>query len=98
VINAHAASAYHWYATLAAWGNIGSLLAGLSAVGLAIIAVFTGTAGLNDWRGKQRAEANLLNEQAHDIELDRMRLINGWTPGMVNSFGVRLVTDPDEMS
>jgi hypothetical protein len=47
-----AIAAHHaeWCALLASWGNIGSLLGGLAAVGLAIIAVISGTAGLGDWR------------------------------------------------
>jgi hypothetical protein len=49
---------------LAAWGNIGSLLGGLAAVALAIAAIITGSAGLGDWRAKQRAEAELVHAEA----------------------------------
>jgi hypothetical protein len=87
-----------WWATLVAWGNIGSLLGGLAAVGLAIAAVITGTAGLGDWRAKQRAQRDLAAEEAENLRLDRQRVLYGWTPHGVSVYGVDLVTEPDEMA
>lgn len=86
-----------WWALLASWGNIGSFLGGLAAVGLAVIAVISGTAGLGDWRAKQRAQRDLANEEAENIRLDRQRVLYGWTPGGLEVYGVRLVTQPAEL-
>lgn len=98
--SAAAVAAQHteWWALLASWGNIGSLLGGLAAVGLGIIAVVSGTAGLGDWRAKQRAQRDLANEEAENIRLDRQRVLYGWTPGGLEVYGVRLVTQPAELA
>jgi hypothetical protein len=88
---------YSWYRTLGAWGNIGSLLGGLAAPGLATVALLQGTAGLGDWRARQRAERDLADEQAENIRLDRERVLHGWSPGGVEVYGVSLVTEPIEM-
>jgi hypothetical protein len=93
-----AAGTVHWWATLAAWGNIGSLLGGLAAVGLAVVAIVTGTAGLQDWRAKQRAQRDLAREEAENIRLDRERVLYGWSPGGVEVYGVTLVTQPAELN
>ncbi len=93
-----AAAHYHWYATLAAWGNIGSLIAGCAAVLLAIVAISTGTAGLSDWRDKQQAQKALADEEKLSIRLDRQRVLNGWSPHGLPVYGVELVTEPAEMT
>lgn len=93
-----AASQYHWYTTLAAYGNIGSFIAGLSAVFLALAAVITGTAGLSDWRDKQKAQKALVDEEREGIRLDRLRILNGWTPTGLPVYRVQLVTEPAEMA
>jgi hypothetical protein len=86
-----------WWATLVSWGNIGSLLGGLAAIGLAIAAVITGTAGLGDWRAKQREQAAVAREEAENIRLDRQRVLLGWSSHGVAVYGVKLVTEPAEM-
>jgi hypothetical protein len=85
-----------WYQFLASWGNIGSFLGGLAAFGLAFVAVLQGTAGLGDWRAKQRAQQNLADAQAENIRLDRERVLHGWSLGGVEVYGVTLVTQPAE--
>jgi hypothetical protein len=85
-----------WYQMLASWGNIGSLLGGLAAFGLAIVAVIQGSAGLGDWRAKQRAQQDLARAEAENIRLDRERVLYGWSPGGLEVYGVTLVTQPDE--
>lgn len=95
-----AAAAAHqppWYATLAAWGNIGSFLGGASAVLLAVAAIIGGSAGLGDWRAKQREQRDLAREEAENIRLDRRRILNGWTPAGLPVYGVELVTTPAEL-
>ncbi len=37
------------------WGNLGLAVGGLATAVLAIAAIIGGTAGLGDWRAKQRA-------------------------------------------
>jgi hypothetical protein len=36
---------------------------------LGIVAIFSGTAGLGDWRAKQRAQQDLAREEAENIRL-----------------------------
>jgi hypothetical protein len=87
-----------WWATLVAWGNIGSLIGGVSAALLAVAAVIGGSAGLGDWREKQREQRDLAREEAENIRLDRQRVLNGWTPTGLEVYGVQLVTSPDELA
>ncbi len=87
-----------WWATLVAWGNIGSLLGGLAAIVLAVAAIIGGSAGLGDWRAKQREQANLARQEAENIRLDRLRVLNGWTPNGIEVYGITLVTSPDELA
>jgi hypothetical protein len=44
-----------------------------------------------------RAQAALADEERRQIELDRRRVLNGWSPGGIEVYGVALVTDPAEM-
>src|SRR4051794_5719768 len=79
------------------WGNIGSFVGGGAALVLTVVAVVTGAAGLKDWRARMRQQGELAEEQRNSILLDRRRSLQGWSPHGVNTFGVQLVTDPDEM-
>jgi hypothetical protein len=88
----------HWWATLAAWGNIGSFIGGVSAALLAVAAVIGGSAGLSDWREKQREQRDLAREEAENIRLDRQRVLYGWTPTGLEVYGVQLVTAPEELA
>ena len=65
-------------------------MSGLAAVVLALAAIIGGSAGLGDWRAKQRAQRDLANEEANSIRISRQRLIHGWSPGGVDSFGIRV--------
>jgi hypothetical protein len=49
-------------------GNIGSFLGGVSAVLLAAAAIIGGSAGLGDWRAKQR-EQRALASMFRDLDL-----------------------------
>lgn len=80
------------------WGNFGSAVGGIATLILALIAVAAGTAGLSDWRQKQRAQRDLAREQRLAIELDRRRSLLGWSQAGVNVYGVTLVVEPNEMS
>jgi hypothetical protein len=77
-------------------GDIGSFAGGLAAVVLAIAAIIGGSAGLGDWRAKQRAQREVAAEEATNLRLNRMRLNHGWSPHGVDSYGVTLVTEPAE--
>jgi hypothetical protein len=100
LVPAAALAAQHpgWWATLVAWGNVGSLLGGLAAIVLAIAAIIGGTAGLQDWRAKQREQAELARQAAENIRLDRQRVLNGWASNGVAVYGVTLVTSPEELA
>lgn len=79
------------------WGDLGSALGGLAAVVLAAAAIIGGTAGLGDWRAKQRADKALADEQAENIRLDRQRILNGWSRNGLPVYGVTLVTEEAEL-
>lgn len=79
------------------WGNVGSLLGGLAAVALAVVAAITGTAGLGEWRNKLRKERELAEEQTESIRLDRRRTLYGWSGHGVDTYSVQLVTDSREL-
>jgi hypothetical protein len=86
------------FRNLTDWGNLGDAAGGLSAVVLAAAAIIGGSAGLGDWRRKQRAQKALADEQAEDIRLDRRRILNGWSPHGVPVYGVTVVTDDAELA
>jgi hypothetical protein len=79
------------------WGNIGSTLAGLSTVIIAVAALIRAPAALRDWRARQRALAEAAREEAKTIRLERDRGLSGWSPGMVAVYNVSLVTQEDEL-
>jgi hypothetical protein len=83
---------------LADWGALGSAVGGLATAVLAVAAIIGGTAGLQDWRAKQRAQKALAEEQAEGIRLDRRRILNGWSPNGLPVYGVTLVTEDAELA
>lgn len=84
--------------TLVDFANIGNGLGGLAAVVLAAAAIIGGSAGLGDWRAKQRAQKALAEEEAENIRLNRQRVLNGWSSNGVSVYGVRLVAEKDEIA
>ena len=87
------------------WGNIGSFLAGLSTVVIAVAALVRSPGALRDFRARQaaqadaaRAQAELAREQAEETRLERRRTLQGWSPGGVETYTVALVTDPAELN
>jgi hypothetical protein len=79
------------------WGNIGSAIAGLSALAIAIGALIRSPAALRDWRARQRAEAEAAREQTETARLERRRGLSGWSEHGVGTWGVTLVTDEEEL-
>jgi hypothetical protein len=86
------------------WGNIGSMLAGLSTILIAVAALIRGPAVIRAWLdGKAadaeeaRARAVSLREEADERRLERRRTLLGWSPGGVETYTVALVADAEEM-
>lgn len=86
------------------WGNIGSMLAGLSTIIIAMAALIRSPGALRDWRARQAAEADAAKaraeadrEAAEQARLERRRTLLGWSPGGVETYSVAEVTDPDEL-
>jgi hypothetical protein len=86
------------------WGNIGSFLAGLSTVAIAVGALIRGPAIVRSWLDRQAADADearartvALRAEAEERGLERRRTLLGWSPGDVESFTTALVTDPAEL-
>lgn len=93
-----AATLHGMLGNLTDWGELGSALSGLAAVVLAAAAIIGGSAGLGDWRARQRAQKDLADEQTESIRLDRRRILNGWSPTGLSVYGVTLVTDEAELA
>lgn len=79
------------------WGNIGSFLAGLSTVVIALAAVRQGPAAVHAWIDAKHAQADRDREEAETTRLDRQRGLSGWSITGVDTFGVTLVTAPEEL-
>jgi hypothetical protein len=79
------------------WGNIGSFLAGLSTVVIALAALRQGPAAVRAWTEGKRAQADREREQAESIRLERQRGLLGWSAHGVNTYPVTEVTDPGEL-
>jgi hypothetical protein len=86
------------------WGNIGSMLACLSALIIAAATLIRSPEALRDWRTRQlveadaaRARAEADRTEAEQVVLDRRRTLSGWSPGGVETYTVALATDPAEM-
>jgi hypothetical protein len=92
---AHAA---WWWSTLAGWSSLGAAVGGFSAAVLAVTAFIGGAAALKPWRENLHAQRDLAREQENGIRLERLSRLDGWSPGTVSVYGVRLVTDKDEMT
>jgi hypothetical protein len=82
------------------WGNIGSMLAGLSTIVIAVGALIRGPAVVRAWLARQaadaeevRAQAEALREEADERRLERRRTLLGWSPHGVEMYTVALVTD-----
>lgn len=83
--------------TWAFWVDLGTVVGGIVTAVLAVFAITGGSAGLKDWREKVRSQKAVADEEAYDLRLQRQRLMQGWTSGMVNVYAVDLVTDRAEM-
>jgi hypothetical protein len=93
-----AATLHRMFGNLTDWSDLGSAVSGLAAVVLAAAAIIGGSAGLGDWRSRQRAEGALADEQTRNIKLERRRILNGWSPHGLPVYGVTLVTDEAELA
>jgi hypothetical protein len=78
------------------WGNIGSFLAGLSTVAIAVAALIRSPAALRDWQARQRAQADAAREEAENIRLERRRGLNGWSDN-IETYRVALVAEAPEL-
>jgi hypothetical protein len=78
------------------WGNIGSFLAGLSTVVIALTALRQGPAAVRAWIAGKQAQAALADEQRKQVVLERRVRLNGWSGHGIHTYEVTLVTDPDE--
>ena len=79
------------------WVDLGTAVGGIATAVLAVFAITGGSAGLKDWRAKVRADKALADEEAYNLRLERQRLMQGWTAGMVNVYSVEPVTDRADM-
>jgi hypothetical protein len=86
------------------WGNIGSMLAGLSTIAIAAGALIRGPAVVRSWLDRQaadadeaRARAEALRGEAEERRLERRRTLLGWSRGDVETYTTALVTDPAEV-
>lgn len=73
------------------WGNIGSAIAGASALIIALAALIRSPAALRAWSDRQRAQAEAAREEAATIRADRRRGLEGWSARGLNTYPVDLV-------
>jgi hypothetical protein len=86
------------------WGNIGSMLQGVSVIVIAVAALIRGPTIVRAWLDRQaagsqeaRARAQALEVEAEERRLERRRTLLGWSPSGVETYTVALVNDPAEM-
>jgi hypothetical protein len=70
------------------WGNIGSALAGLSTVIIALAAVKQGPTAVRAWIDSKRAQAGQAREEAETTRLERRRGLSGWSRNGVDAYDV----------
>ena len=80
------------------YGNLGSFLAGLSTVVIAIGALIRGPAVVRAWTDRLRAQAETARQEAETIRLERQRGLSGWSRHGVDTYDVELVTNADELA
>lgn len=78
------------------WGNIGSFLAGLSTVVIAIAALIRGPGALRAWQARQRAQAEAEHEKAQTARLERQQYQSGWSALGTDNYGVVLAASREE--
>lgn len=80
------------------WGNIGSALAGLSTLVVAVAALIRGPAVVRAWTDRLHAQADTAHQEAETIRLERQRYLHGWSRHGVDTYEVALVSDADELT
>lgn len=80
------------------WGDLGSVVGGFATAILVVVGLLAGLPGVRDWREGQRAQSDLAAEEAKQIRLERLRKLNGWSPGIVASFKVVEALDTTEIA
>lgn len=79
-------------------GNLGDFVSGVGAIILTAAALWGGGAALQDVRARLKQQRELAAEQREQIRLDRRRVLNGWTRGGNQVYGVQLVDQPEELN
>jgi hypothetical protein len=80
------------------WGNIGSALAGLSTLVIAVAALIRGPAVVRAWTDRLRAQAETARQEAETIRLERQRGLSGWSRHGVDTYAVEPVSNADELA
>jgi hypothetical protein len=80
------------------WGNIGSAAGGLAALLVALLTLPQLPGAIRDLRSRWRQQAALAAEQEEQIALERRARLSGWSAHGVDTFGVTLVTAPEELT
>jgi hypothetical protein len=69
----------------------------LAALLVAIVTLPQLPGGVRDWRERPRAQAALAEEQRDQPALERRARLYGWSGHGIDTFGVTLVTTPEEL-
>jgi hypothetical protein len=80
------------------WGNIGSVLGGLAALVVALVTLPQIPGGVSDWRKRQREQTALAADEREQLALERRARLRGWSGHGIDTFGVTLVTEPEEIN
>jgi hypothetical protein len=73
------------------------MLGGLAALLVAIVTLPQIPGGVRDWRERQRAQTALAEAQREQLALKRRARLYGWSGHGIDTFGVTLVTTPEEL-
>jgi hypothetical protein len=70
---------------------------GLAALLVTIVTLPQIPGGVRDWRDRQRAQSALAEEQRGQLALERRAHLYGWSGHGIDTFGVTLITTPEEL-
>lgn len=73
------------------------MLGGLAALLVAILTLPQIPGAVRDWRARQREQTALAADQREQLALERRARLHGWSGSGIHTFGVTLVTTPEEL-
>jgi hypothetical protein len=73
------------------------MLGGLAALIVALVTLPRIPGDIRDWRARQREQRALADDERQQLAIERRRHLYGWSGHGIDTFGVTLVTTPEEL-